>query len=177
MNKTELLEELEDERQELLEMIGDLPEETLLQPGVIGDWAIKDILAHLTYWEGQTVTLLFQVQQGIMKPTTAHFSGETVDELNKRWHESGKDRPLDVIWKDWLGVRKQTIRRAGELNENDLTNPQRFPWLKGVPLWQWILNDTVEHEGEHASQIREWLDQHDEQAGSDLPKNNGHDKR
>ena len=171
MDKTELLESLEDSRQEMLEMLEDLPDELLLQPGVTGQWSIKDILAHLSYWEGQIVTLLFQVQRGVSKPTTVHFSDETsVDDVNQRWYESSKDRSLEMIWQDWVGVRKQTIRRVTEFSDNDLNNPQRFSWLDGAPLYQWILNDTIEHEEEHADQIREWLEEHDSQAG----QNNGH---
>lgn len=161
MDKTELLEELDDERQELMEMLEDLPDELLLTPGVVGEWSIKDILAHLTYWEGQAVTLLFQVQRGMEQPTTAHFSQESVDILNQRWFEAGKDRPLEQIWADWQGVRKQSIRRVGELSEDELNDPNLYPWLKGQPLYQWVLNDTTEHEAEHTDQIREWLDKRD----------------
>jgi hypothetical protein len=128
---------------------------------VMGDWTIKDILNHLTFWEGQMVTLLFQAQRGLAKPTTAHFSSDSVDTLNQRWYEEGKQRPLEIVWKDWLGVRKQAVRRVSELSETDLSDPKRFAWLEGVPLIQWVLNDTVAHEEEHADQIREWLDAQD----------------
>ncbi len=161
MDKTELLEALESNRQEMIEMLEDLPDEILLQPGVVGKWSIKDILAHLTYWEGQMVTLLFQAQRGVTKPTTVHFGSESVDELNQRWYESGKDRPLDRVWEDWVGVRKQMIRRVSDFSDKDLNDPQRFPWLGGRPLYEWILRDSVQHEEEHADQIREWLDRRD----------------
>jgi len=161
MKKTELLEALEDERAELQEMLEDLPDETLLAAGVMGDWSIKDILNHLTFWEGQTVTLLFQAQRGVPKPSTAHFGRETVDAVNQRWYEEGKERPLEMVWKDWLGVRKQMIRRVSEMTDEDLNNPQRFAWQKGVPLYQWVLNDSIDHEEEHADSIREWLDELD----------------
>lgn len=172
MDKSELLEALEDSHQEMLEMLEDVPDEALLAPGVVGDWSIKDILAHLTYWEGQIVTLLFQAQHGVPKPTTVHFSPgtETVDEVNRRWYESGKDRPLEMIWQDWEGVRKQTVRRVSDFSDKDLNDPERFTWLGGTPLYQWILNDSIEHEGEHADQIREWLEQRD----SGASQNNGH---
>ena len=160
MDKTELLEELEEGQQELIDLLADLPDEALLEPGVVGDWSVKDILAHLSHWEGQLVTLLFQAKQ-MPKPTTVHFGKEKVDALNERWRAVGQDRALELVWQDWLGVRKQTIRRVGELSEKDLNDPQRYPWLKGVPLWQWIANDTLEHEDEHADQIREWLDRRD----------------
>lgn len=161
MKKTELLEALEEERAELQEMLEDLPDEALLAPGVTGDWSIKDILNHLTFWEGQVVTLIFQAQHGMPKPSTAHFGKESVDAVNQRWYEEGKDRPLEMVWKDWLGVRKQMIRRVSDLTDQDLNDPQRFPWQKGVPLYQWILNDSIDHEEEHGDAIREWLEAYD----------------
>lgn len=165
MDKTELLEALEDGRQEMIDLIEGLPDEVLIEPGVVGDWSIKDILAHLTFWEGQIVTLLFQAKSGMPKPTTAHFGKESVDEINKRWYEAGKERVLDIVWQDWTGVRKQTIRRVSEFSDKDLNDPQSFPWLQGVPLHQWILNDSAEHEDEHAGQISDWLEQRDTNLG------------
>ena len=159
MNKTELLETLEDSHQELVEMLEDVSDEVMLTAGVCGSWSIKDILAHLVYWEGQTVTLLFQVLRGIDQPTTAHFGDEDDDTLNARWHEQSLSRSLDAIWNDFTGVRKQTIRRVNEMNEKDLTDASRFSWMKGQPLTQIILATTIEHAEEHADAIREWLDQ------------------
>ncbi|MBE0697468.1 MAG: ClbS/DfsB family four-helix bundle protein [Anaerolineaceae bacterium] len=161
MDKIELLEALEDERQELIEMLADVPDESMILPGVSGDWSIKDILIHLTHWEGQVVTLLFQTSHGMEKPSTVHFGKEKVDQLNQRWYEAGKARAFDLVWEDWIGVRKQTIRRVSEFSDQDLNDPQRYPWLKGTPLWQWIAADSYEHEEEHADTIREWLDQQD----------------
>ena len=164
MDKKELIETLEDSHQELLEMLEGLPEVILTEPGVTGTWSIKDILAHLTYWEGQTVTLLFQMKRGMPKPTTVHFGDEPVDALNERWHAQGKDRPLAMVWSDFVGVRKQTVRRVSEFSDEDLQNPARFAWLKGKPLWEFIVSDTVTHEEEHADAIRDWLDRRDDSA-------------
>jgi hypothetical protein len=161
MEKSELIEALEDGQNELVEMLEDLPDEMMLTRGVSGDWSIKDILAHLSYWEGQLVTLLFQASRGMDKPSTVHFGKETVDEINQRWYESSQERSLELIWQDWRSVRKQTIRRVGEFGEQDLNDPKRYAWLKDEPLWQWIASQTIEHEDEHSDAIREWLDQQD----------------
>ncbi len=166
MDKIELLETLEDERLEAVDLLEGLSDEVMLEPGVEGQWSIKDILAHLTAWEGQTVTLLFQAQQGNRKPTTVHFGDEQVDTLNQRWYELSKDRPLDMVWNDFLSVRKQTIRRVSEMSDKDLNDQNRYSWLKGVALIDLIINDTIEHEAEHFDVIREWLEQRD-------AKNNG----
>ena len=159
MDKTELLEALEDGRQEMVEMLEDLADEVMVKHGVSGSWSIKDILAHMTQWEGQTVTLLFQASQSDRKPTTTHFGKETVDEINQRWYEASRERALDLIWQDWIGVRKQMIRRVADFSDKDLNDAQRYPWLSGTPLWQVIADNTFDHEDEHADAIRERLEQ------------------
>ena len=172
MDKTELLEALEDSHHELVEMLENLSEGTLTEAGVVGSWSIKDLLAHLTHWEGQTVTLLFQAKRGMPQPSTVHFGDESVDALNERWHEQGKTRSLDMVWSDFVSIRKQTIRRVSEFNDKDLQDPQRFAWLGGKPLWEWIVGDTIAHEEEHADAIRDWLDQRDDDPNA-VPGTNG----
>jgi hypothetical protein len=174
MDKSELLSELEDQRQEFLDLLEDVPDEWMLVPDVVGEWSIRDVLAHLTAWEGQTVTLLFQVQHEIAKPTTAHFGKETDDEINKRWHEAGKDRPFGLIWEDWLNVRKQMIRRVSDMSEQELNDPKRYPWMNGNPLTQLILEAVLDHEEEHADHIREWLENRDSKGPA--AGNNGHEQ-
>jgi hypothetical protein len=159
MTKTELIELLKDKRQAMLDLVEDLDDEILLESGVTGDWSIKDILAHLAYWEGQTVTLLFQIKQGAKKPTTVHFGDESVDTINERWHQQGQERSLAQVWEDFVNIRRQTIRRVTELDEKDLVEKNRFAWLKGVSLMDLIISDTIEHDEEHTAQIREWLGQ------------------
>ncbi len=125
------------------------------EPGVIDDWSVKDILAHVTMWEAELVKLLFQARQG-RKPTTVHFSKVSVDERNEKWHLQNRDRPLDRVLDDFHGVRKQTIRQVKSFSDRELSAPNRYPWLEETPLWKWIAIDSFEHEAEHAAQIQEW---------------------
>ena len=158
MDKQELIDKLEQSREEFLDTIEALSEEEMEQPGVMEGWSVKDILAHIALWESELVKLLFQARQG-RKPTTIHFTGETVDERNAKWHNQSKDRPLERVLEDFHGVRNQTIRRVEAFPDRDLDDPQRYPWLQGEPLWKWIAADSYEHEAEHAPQIREWREQ------------------
>lgn len=152
MNKEEIITALEESREVLLDLIEDLPDEDMLAPA-FDNWSVKDILAHLTMWEAELVKLLFQAQQG-RKPTTVHFTGESVDERNAKWYQQNKDRPLDRILDDFHGVRNQTVRRVESFSDRDLTDRNRYPWLDGTPLWRWIADDSFEHEAEHMAQIR-----------------------
>ena len=91
MNKAEILKALEDEHERFLDLIEDLPPEDLTAPGVNGDWSIKDIMAHINSWEAELIKLLFQARQGA-KPTSIHFRGVNVDEINEAWHQERKSR-------------------------------------------------------------------------------------
>lgn len=155
MTKDEILDALEDEREKFLDAIDGLSEEAMLEPGVVGEWSIKDILCHLSMWEAEMVKILWQTAQD-EKPATAHFTQTNVDITNAAWQQNAQDRPLERVLADFQAVRKQTARRVEAFEDEELEDPQRAPWQKGVPLWQWIASDSFEHEAEHAAQISAW---------------------
>lgn len=158
MNKDEVLDALEDSREQFLDAIEGLPDEALEEEGVVGQWSIKDLMSHVIAWEAELVKLLWQAQQG-EKPTTVHFSKKSVDDTNAAWYKETHERPLERVVADFQGVRRQTERRVAGFSSKDLTDPQRFPWLGEEPLWKWISNDSFGHEAEHAEQIRQWRSQ------------------
>jgi hypothetical protein len=161
MNQDEILDALEDERENFLEAIDGLSEEALLEPGVVGDWSIKDILFHICMWETELVKLLWQAAQGL-PPSSVFFTGDSVDDINAAWTAEGQARTYDQVWDDFQGVRKQTIRRLSAFSNKDLNDPERYTWLKDNPmikdhpLWFWIAESSFGHEKEHAAQIKEW---------------------
>ena len=155
MTKTEILAKLEEGREQFLDAIEGLSENDLQQPGVVGEWSVKDILVHLARWETELVKLLWQASQG-QKPTGALVSSESVDELNARWYQESRARPLRLALEDFHGVRTQTMRRVEELPEKAFNDLHYYRWLDNQPLWEWIAGDSFDHEAEHEAQIRAW---------------------
>jgi hypothetical protein len=156
MNKAELIARLNQDQQALMEAISELPEEAMLEPGVNGEWSVKDIVAHICAWEAELVKLLWQARQG-KRPTTIHFSEDRdIDQTNLNWYQERKDRPLERVLEDAQAVRKQTLRRVAEFTDEELNDPQAFKWSRGYPLWEWIANDSFGHGPEHIAQIRAW---------------------
>jgi hypothetical protein len=155
MTKSEILNQLTASREKFLAAIENLSEEEMTQPGINGEWSIKDILVHMTRWEAELVKLLWQASQG-RRPTTIHFGKADVDEINLHWFEESRARPLELALQDYHGVRKQTIRRVKDLTEQALTDTNAYPWLDGQPLWEWIAGDSFEHETEHLNDIINW---------------------
>lgn len=155
MKKVELLDALESSREMFLEMIDELPDEDFEVPGVIGEWSLKDILAHLTRWEAELVKLLWQASRGHV-PSSAHFGKIDVDTLNGIWYNEMHSRRLDQILEDFHSVRNQTMRRIEDFSDKDLTDAKRYRWLRGKPLFEWIAADSFKHEGEHAQHLKAW---------------------
>lgn len=155
MTRDEILDALEDGREELIEAIEGLTDEQMQEPGVVGDWSIKDILFHLSMWEAELVRLLWQAAQG-ETPTSMHFTQVDVDQTNAAWALKSAERSLEQVFADFEAVRKQTVRRVMAFSDQDLADPQRYPWLDSRPLWEWIASDSFEHEREHTAEILAW---------------------
>jgi hypothetical protein len=156
VTKTELLEKIRSSREALVKTLDSVPPERRDQPGVSGDWSVKDILVHLNYWEGQLVTLLFQLRSAA-PPATVHFGGKDVDAINAAWFQQGRTRPWEAAWRDFTGLGIQIPRRVGEFTQAELTTVKFHPKLKGLPLTTWIASDSFEHEDEHRAAIEGWL--------------------
>jgi uncharacterized protein (TIGR03083 family) len=155
MNKEELLDVLEEGREEFLETIAGLTDEDLERPGCVGEWSVKDVLIHISRWEAELVKMLWQIKQG-QRPTSQQFIKTPVDEINRLWAAEYHQRPLELALDDFESVRRQTVRRIEAFSNDELTDPRRYPWQQGRPLFDWIAEDSFRHEGEHAVQIRAW---------------------
>jgi len=155
MKKDKLISALTDGRQEFLNLLEDVSTEEMDIPGVLNQWSLKDLLVHLTRWEAELVKLLWQAKQG-NKPTTVHFNPIGIDAINELWYQESKPRQMDMVWQDFVAVRQQTVRRVKEFGEDELNDQHHYPWLESKPLWQWIADDSFEHEAEHAADIQAW---------------------
>lgn len=153
MMHSDLLKSLAVSRAEMDEALTGLTEAQMIEPGVLNDWTLKDVLAHLTAWEVELITVLGQLARGQTPKPVGENDAET-DALNARWHNDYRSRPLNRVLADYQRVRPQTIRQVERLTETDLTAPRQ--WLKGGTLHDQILSETIEHDAEHLTHIRTW---------------------
>jgi hypothetical protein len=97
MNKSELLNGLREQYQQWEELLDQIGEARMDQPGVVGDWSIKDIVAHLTGWRRRTVARLQAAQrEGEPLPYwPAHL--QTDDEINAWIYETNSGRSVREV--------------------------------------------------------------------------------
>ena len=66
--KQQLLEQVQQEREQWEGLLAEIGFERMEVPGVTGDWTMKDTLAHLVTWWRREVALLASAQRGERPP-------------------------------------------------------------------------------------------------------------
>lgn len=158
MTKVELITQIEDERAELEALLETLSPEQMQQPGVMGQWSVKDILAHLAVWAARTITLMFAIERKA-KPTYPQ-PGRDVDDVwasvNAKDYAEQKERSLDEVLIDFRGTHTQLLKRITNWKDDTLLFDTRKFNLRGQSLADIILSNSVEHDAEHGGIIEQW---------------------
>ncbi len=116
---------------EFLPSFAGLTEEQASQPGVAGYYSVKDILAHLAWWEDQTRQV---VESG-------RDESIDVESLNDQIFAENKNISFSELGLRLVAVHaraRETFATASNLTEDD------------------VEDDTWEHWEEHGQQIRAW---------------------
>ncbi len=152
MRRNALIAALKAVREDTEQALRGLTDAQLEAPGAVGQWSVKDLLAHLTAWEVNVLTNLGKARRGV-RPALLNLSEGAVDAQNAKWQAEMANRPLDQVLEDFRGARSQMLRQVEGLSDEDLAAAPA--WL-GVPLGDYIASDSYEHEAEHLSQIKDW---------------------
>lgn len=147
MKKQQILDKINIAWQDLQGAVEGLTAGQMTQPGVTGDWSVKDILAHVTWWEEECLKYLPVILEGGQPPRYSVMYGG-IDAFNARMTAEKRSLSLEEV----LLVSRETHQRLLDL-------------LAGVPEVQFATEtrfrrrlkyDTYTHYPEHASAIREW---------------------
>ena len=153
VTKQEMLAELAAARAELNRALAGLSPEQMHVTGAVGQWSVKDVLAHLVAWESEVVTALNHVQN---KRMPALMKIEDIDEWNEEQYRISVRRPLQAIQEDFEGVHRMLHHMIDDYDQDRLTDRRRFPWMEGEPLWFLVAENVTLHEQEHAAEIAAW---------------------
>ena len=157
IDKATILHEMHTNYASLEEILTSLDETQLTKKGVIPDWSIKDILAHIAAWHHRLLTWLDAATRNEEPTISGPDSVEEMDALNAQFYQENKSRSLNEVLTDFRTTYLQITHTIQAMHEEDLISPHRFVWSQGRPLWQLVAGDTYEHYQEHMAQIQEWL--------------------
>jgi len=158
LSKEEILNRIVHERKLLENVLEELETSQMSLPGVEGEWSVKDILAHLNTWVWRMVGWAKEAQDGETPMMPARgMTWDDLDLLNDQTYQANRDRPLNEVLAEFHLAHEEALRLVNSISEEDLTDPQRFPWRNGRPLWNMVAANTWWHDREHREAIERWL--------------------
>lgn len=152
MDRSELLARIEASRKELEAEISRFDKQDINTPLLPNGWSIKDVVAHIGFWERRIAGLYDILKAGEIPEGTVDLS--TVDELNNRVYEDNQLIPWGIVQVNEKEAYLALRAVAENAPDDDLFNPDRFPWTQGTRFAQFIVENTYEHYNDHLPDLR-----------------------
>lgn len=159
--KGQILAAIEREREAWENLLVEVGEARMLEPGAMGEWTFKDLVAHITGWRTRSLRRLEAVANGQPEPAPPWPAGlPTDDEINDWIYAANADRLLGEV----VSESRESFARLAEivqmLPDDALADPDRFPWLEGDALGEVIIDGSFfsHYYEEHEADVRRWLE-------------------
>ena len=164
--KQALVDRLAAARNELLAVLRDLPEGLRTQPlalptagnGETGPdlaWSPKDIAGHVASWENRYITLAQQLINGRADQIKWIASEDDLHTWNHKEYLRKRDWSWTEIMRDLALMREELLWNLGWASQEQLFAAHAVP--RGTVSVAGLLESLVEHDLEHAAQLRGWL--------------------
>jgi hypothetical protein len=134
----------------LKESYAGLSDAELLEPGVAGSWSVRDVIAHVTWWEEEALTHLPLILAGGRPPRYSVTYGG-IDAFNAKMTERKKDLPLSEVLRQRDDTHRRLIALIESAPDDQVTAETRF--RRRLRL------DTYGHYPKHAQAIRKWREE------------------
>lgn len=144
ITKDELIQNTDKAYDNLLAVLASVPASAMLQP-FDGEWNVKDMVAHIVAWEERMHTWATESMEGKIPDRPPEFTDAILDAINAQIYTENKEKPLDEILAGLDSAHQQTISLIKAMSEEDLMDPQRFPWREGSPMWDMFASNSWWH--------------------------------
>jgi uncharacterized protein (TIGR03083 family) len=141
-----LLARIEKTWDELQQSISGLSDAQLTEPRTMDEWSVRDVLAHITTWEEQTLEHLPTIMAGGRTPKYLTFGG--IDAFNGMMTEKKRGLSLAEILRQMSETHERLIDLVRSAPAEQLNHETR---ARRRLRW-----DTFQHYAEHAKAIRDW---------------------
>ena len=147
------LAELSRTRDALLAAISGLDESALDRKGVVGDWSIKNVLAHIAAWEAWVVQALPARMTTGATPEDFRQRAEDEDRFNAEEVAEREELTPDEQLMELERTRAELLAYVGGLDAAALARKQPWDsWAGTLP--EYLLAALCDHEAEHVETLR-----------------------
>jgi hypothetical protein len=143
VNREQLIARIEGRWRDFNDAFGGLPDAALLEPGVAGDWSVKDLIAHIATWERESLEALPIIMQGKRPP---RYGG--VDNFNARQNEANSRLSLAEAREGMQASHQRVLDFLATVPESWFETETRFRHRLRLDTWS--------HYPEHTQAILAW---------------------
>jgi hypothetical protein len=157
--KDQLIHAIESQRARLDGILARLSPDDMVIPGAIGEWSVKDTLAHIADWE-QRFLGWYRAQMRGETPAVPGpgLTWRDLDALNQAIHERHRDRALDDVWDEYRRSYAEMRAAIGAIPAEDLIVTGIYPWIGADhTLSDFIAGNSSEHYAQHRADLERWL--------------------
>ena len=156
--KAQILSESRKEHDALDQLLETLTPEQMTCPGVLGEWSVKDVLAHLYEWE-QMVLRWYEAGKRGETPAvpSEDYKWSQLPALNQHIFETYRDQPLNEMLAMYRESHRKVMETIERLSEEDLFAPGLYPWMNKNALASYLTSCTSSHYRWARTEIRKGL--------------------
>ena len=137
--KLTLIDEMKTERLALENFLATLSPDQMIQPGALGEWSVKDVLAHLIEWEQMFLGWYAAGLRGENPPVPAiGYNWGQLPALNKAIYKKHRERSLEDVLQQFQASYQQTLALVESLPGDDLFVRGLYPWMNQNNLAAYI---------------------------------------
>jgi hypothetical protein len=156
--RSELVDAVQRERASWRDLVDEVGESRMTEPGPMGDWTFKDLAAHLLGWRERTIARLEAAAMGRAAPPPPWPTELQDDDLINDWIQR---RHAERSVHDVLGDVDRSYQRLADaiaaLPAVFATKLEALPWLEAKSLAEVKANLFRHLHDEHMPSIRAWL--------------------
>jgi uncharacterized damage-inducible protein DinB len=141
--------DLADAREKLVQSIVGLDDPLLDAPGVVGEWSVRQTLAHLLGWDAWGVMAIVALERGrdVAEPDD--------DSMNREWLRRTRSLSGAELQRLLRHSRREMLTLLAAMSDEQRSQP-RYD-LGGHALSpDEFVDGFIDHDAEHASEIRAW---------------------
>jgi tetratricopeptide (TPR) repeat protein len=131
------------EQRAFIEQLSDAERAAVGEPDA---WSAKDNIAHNAAWKADAAREIAASLRG------EAYLTESITVFNPRVFAEQRHQSWDAILARVEQADAALRSALEECSETDLTDPARFPWREGLPLWTTAFVSGYEHPAEHYAQ-------------------------
>jgi hypothetical protein len=159
MDQQETIKFLKNDHKKMEEVITSLTSQQCTKIPIIGNWTVKDILAHISAWKIEQLKDI----DIILKGNKPWYVGTSTDEYNQIEIKRRKSWSFKKVYKEWQDSFHAVIKRIRELSSKDWKKETKYFWSSGkritiITLFSDYTFGKEAHDGLHAKEIKKVFD-------------------